>query len=166
MFPGDLMRISVSGRCQLLQVIKPDSKGATADQAIRSQVVCYPVSGSLFLPLIRTSAHLYPRVWRMGMLAAWGRQGGGNCGGGSGTPRENHTTQTRAEEVRGSSVDWRGPKVGRVRGKGGGVAELGESWGVSDEERGWREERRGRGVALPVAIPASPHWQPEREREY
>lgn len=41
--------------------------------------------------------------------------------------RENHTTQTRAEKVRGSSVDWRGPKVGRGRGKGGGVAELGES---------------------------------------
>lgn len=65
----------------------------------------------------------------------------------------------------GEAVWSGGAKGGTGKLEGGEGWWAGDSWGVSDEERGWREERRGGGRVLPVAIPASPHRHAERKKE-
>lgn len=86
------------------------------------------------------------------------------CGGGGGPLRENPTTQTRTEEVRGSSADWRGQRWDGEEERGEGW----RSWRVMRSE--WRGERMKGGKAglgggvLPVTIPASPHRQAEGRR--
>lgn len=103
----------------------------------------------------------------MGMLAGQGRQGGKKNVGGS-TLRENPTTQTRTEEVRGKQRGLEGPKVEWGRGKGGGVAEQEshEEWVTRREDEGRKGgggEARGGGCFLSPFLPA--HIDNQREKE-
>lgn len=97
------------------------------------------------------------------MLVGWGRRQEG-----VGEPwhtwgKSYNTNQDRRSE--GKQHGAEGPKVGPGSWKGGEGWWTGDSWGVSDEERGWREERRGGGGCfLSPFLPAHIDMQRERRR--
>lgn len=82
------------------------------------------------------------------------------------------TQQKLGPEMEEKKHDRKGWKVGWGRGKRGGTERGRHKKWVREElkesKRGWREVGGGGGGLLPVAIPACPHRQPEREgeREY
>lgn len=116
---------------------------------------------SFFLPLFPTLTHFHTRVWCMSVLAGWGRQGQKTVVGA--VARRGKILQHKPGLKKWGGASWIGGAKGGMRkrkgGRGGGV---GESWGVSDEEWGWRVERRKGGRCfLSPFLPA--HIDNQRE---
>lgn len=119
-----LMRTSASGRC-LLPVIACDKCRLERS----SQVVNH-------LRPVLAGTHQHTAAPGYDARACLWPEGGGGSGG---TLRENPTTQTRAEEVRGSSVERRGQRWDWEAERGGSRRLMRSEW-RGEWMKGWRGE--------------------------